>query len=144
VGNYAQLLVPLSLTVSELNALKDQQHNLLVRLPEFNQSVPAKIARISPAFDDQSRKVLIDLILENNLPVYRGGLRIEVNLKIPDADGTFLVSETALEKRFEEVWVERKDSSPLRVDLLGHTENDLVRIASPEIKIGDLLKILKP
>lgn len=144
VGNYKKLLVPLALSVNELRILEKNQHSLSVSLPEYGQQVPATIERISPAFDEKSRKIQVDLLLEKNLPVYRGGLRVEVKLNLPDPSGTFLILAKALDKRFEEVWLERKNGQPLRVELLGYADKGQVRIASPEIKIGDQFKILKP
>lgn len=144
VGNYTKLLVPLALSVNELKILEKNQHSLFVSLSEYGQQVPATIERISPAFDEKSRKVQVDLLLEKNLPVYRGGLRVEVKLNLPDPSGTFLILAKALDKRFEEVWLERKNGQPLRVELLGYADNGQVRITSPEINIGDQFKILKP
>lgn len=144
VGDYRTLLVPLALSVSEMKALEHQQYQLKVNLPEYNQQVPASIERISPSFDEQSRKIQVDLLLEKNLPVHRGGLRVEVNLELPESAGTFFISPKALDKKFEEVWLERKDGTRISVDLLGYTENGLARISSYEIKTGDQFKILQP
>lgn len=141
VGNYSKLLVPFALSVNELNALKKEQEKLTVWLPEYNQQIPASIERISPAFDESSRKIQVDLLLEKNLPVQRGGLRVDLKLKIPDSSDMFLISSKALDKRFEEIWLERKDGESLRVELLGATENGQVRITSPELKTGDQFKI---
>ena len=144
VGNYTKLLVPLALSVNELKILEKNQHNLTVSLPEYGQQVPATIERISPAFEEKSRKVQVDLLLEKNLPVYRGGLRVEVKLNLPDPSSTFLIAAKAMDKRFDEVWLERKNGQPLRIELLGYADNGQVRITSPEIHIGDQFKILKP
>ena len=144
VGDYSTLLVPLALSVNELQALKKKQNNLTVLLSEYNQELPASIERISPAFDEKSRKIQVDLLLDKKLPVHRGGLRVEVKLDLPDPSGTFLISANALDKRFEEVWLERKNGQPLRVELLGNSENGQVRISSPEINTGDQFKIMGP
>jgi RND family efflux transporter MFP subunit len=144
VGYYSKLLVPLALSVNELQALKRKKSKLTVWLSEYAQRVPATIERISPAFDEESRKVRVDLLLERDLPAFRGGLRVEVRLNLPDPSGTFLIPEKALDKRFEEVWLKRKDGQSLRVELLGYADNSQVRITSPDIKIGDQFKIFKP
>jgi hypothetical protein len=112
-------------------------------LPDYKQKIPAKIERISPAFDETSRKIKIDLLLNKKLPDRRGGLRVELKLKIPDSSGVFLIPSKTLEKRFEEVWVERKKGGSLRVELLGNINNELVRINSAELKASDQLKILR-
>ena len=142
VGSYSKLLVPFALTVSELKALKAEQ-NLTVWLPEYKRRVPAVIERISPAFDEKSRKIQVDLLLKKKLPVQRGGLRVDLKLKLADSSGTFLISAKALDKRFEEVWIEAKDGETLRVELLGSAEGGLVRISSPQLKAGDQFKILQ-
>ena len=142
VGNYSKLLVPFALSVNELNALKKEQKSLSVWSPEYNQQIPAAIERISPAFDESSRKIQVDLLLEKNLPVQRGGLRVDLKLKIPDASDTFLISSKALDKRFEEIWLENKNGRSLRVELLGSTEDGQMRITSPELKTGDQFKII--
>ncbi len=144
VGDFRSLLVPLALSVSEMKALEHQQHELTVKLPEYNLIVPSKIERVSPSFDEKSRKIQVDLILEKKLPVHRGGLRVEATLELPEPAGTFLISADALDKKFEEVWLERKDGSRISVDLLGYTDKGLARIFSYEIKTGDQFKILQP
>ncbi|MCK5830618.1 MAG: efflux RND transporter periplasmic adaptor subunit [Methylococcales bacterium] len=144
VGNYSKLLVPFALSVNELNALKKQWRNISVWLPEYNQEVSAIIERVSPAFDESSRKIQVDLLLEKNLPVQRGGLRVDLKLKIPDSSNIFLIASNALDKRFEEIRLKRKDGQSLRIELLGKTEDGQVRITSPELKAGDQFKIIHP
>ncbi len=144
VGDYRTLLVPLTLSVSEMKALEHKQQDLTVKLPEYDLTVPSRIERISPSFDEKSRKIQVDLILEKELPVHRGGLRVEVTLELPEQAGTFLISANALDKKFEEVWLERKDGSRISVDLLGYSDHGLARISSYEIKTGDQFKILHP
>ncbi len=142
VGSYSKLLVPFALTVSELNALKAEKV-LTVWLPEYKRRIPATIERISPAFDEESRKIQVDLLLERDLPVQRGGLRVDLKLKLADVAGAFLIASKALDKRFEEVWLESKNGQPVRVEFLGNAENGLVRIRSPQLKAGDQFKILQ-
>lgn len=143
VGNYTTLLVPLALSMSELKSIRHSPDNIKVWLPEYEQYVTATVERISPAFDDTSRKIQVDLLLEKELPVHQGGLRVEVKLNLPGREGTFFISEKAIDKRFEEVWVEPKNGQPLQVKLLGSVENGRVRIASPAIRNNDQFKILK-
>jgi len=144
VGNYKKLLVPLALSVNELKAIKNNQDTIKVWLPEYNRYIPATIERISPAFDDSSRKIQVDLLLEKELPVYQGGLRVEVKIHLPDPAGTFFISEKALDKRFEEVWLKPKNGQPIRVKLLGNAGNGKVRISSPSINNNSQFKIFNP
>jgi len=144
VGNYMKLLVPLSLSVEELRVLQQNGDRLRVLLPDYRQSVPARIERISPEFDEKSRKTRVDLVLEDALPTHRGGIRVDLTLKLPDPDDHFLIAEKALDRRFEEVWLERKDGTRLRVDVLTGTGNEQVRIQSSQIKAGDEFKLIRP
>ncbi len=144
VGDYAQLLVPFALSTQELIALKDIENNLMVHLSDFDMEVPATIELISPAFDEQSHKIRVDLELEKDLPVKRGGLRVELSLQLPDKFSAFLIPKQALDERFEEVWLQRKDGKGIRVTLLDYQSDGLARITSPEIKKGDQFKVLHP
>lgn len=143
VGDYSKLLVPFSLTVNELNTLEKNQQNLTVWLPEYKQWVPASIERVSPSFDEKSRKVQVDLLLEKDIPVQRGGLRVDLTLNIADTSGIFLLSSKALEKRFEEVWITPKEGESIRVELLGTMDNGLARISSSKLNIGDQFNIIQ-
>lgn len=144
VGDYTRLLVPLALSLHELNTLRDLQDDITVMLPEYNQAVPAVIERISPAFDERSRKIQVDLLIREQLPTYRGGMRVELKLKIPDRGPVFLVAEQTLDKRFEEIWLHRQDGKSLSVKLLSHEKNGKARVLSEQIKAGDRFKILQP
>jgi len=143
VGNYSQLKVPVSLSQQELAALQ-QDNNIELSLMDFNLKVSATIDHISPAFDDKTRKILVDLLIKGNLPELRGGMRVGLMLNIPDAKSTsFIISKLALEERFEEYWLQRKDGKKIRVKLLSDEVNGKVTIASHEIKMGDQFKIVQ-
>ena len=86
----------------------------------------------------------MDLQLDKGLPVHRGGLRVELSLGLPDKFDAFLISKQALDERFEEVWLQRKDGKDIRVTVLEYQSNGFVRISSPEIKTGEHFKVLHP
>jgi len=143
VGNYSQLKVPISLSQQELAALQ-QDNNIELSLMDFNLKVSATIDHISPAFDDKTRKILVDLLIKGNLPELRGGMRVGLMLNILDAKSTsFTISKLALEERFEEYWLQRKDGKKIRVKLLSDQANGKVTISSHEIKLGDQFKIIR-
>lgn len=145
LGDYTQLSVPISISEQELISLsKESSKNLTVWLPDFNRRVPADIEYISPTFDEKTRKTLVNLLLKKDLPEHRGGLQVQLKLNIPDKTNTYLISEKAIQKRFEQIWVVRKNDQSIKVDLLGNAENGRVHIASPEIKPGDQFQILQP
>ncbi len=141
VGNYLQLKVPLSLTQFELDALKKNSDSLSLYLPDLKQTVPAEIKHISPGFDEKTRKVMVDLLISKSSPDFFGGMRAELKLNTADTRSkNFLISKAALEERFEEYWVHRKDGKRIRVKLLSSQGNDKVTISSADIKPGDQFK----
>ena len=143
VGNYSQLKVPVTLSQQELAALKRDEDNIEILLMDFNLKVPAIIEHISPAFDEKTRKILVDLLIKESLPELHGGMRVGLMLKIPDPKSTsFTISKQALEERFEEYWLQRKDGKKIRVKLLSDQASDKVSISSDEIKLGDQFKLI--
>ncbi len=142
ISDYSSLLVPLALSVHELKALERNKSNLTVNLSNYNKKIPATIERISPAFDEQSHKIRVDLSLKKGLPIRRGGVRVELMLDLPDHFGAWLIDRKAVDERFEEAWVEHSDGKKLQVRLLGYTNNGKARITSAEIKATDKFKLL--
>ena len=142
--DYNQLLIPLTLTSEELKALEQKQNKFTVYLPEYKQEISASIEHISPAFDDQSHKIRVDLLINDTSKFYRGGIRVELTLEVPDKLNTYLIPKKALDERFEEVWLTRKNGKRIRVMLLGYLNNDIAKISSSEISIGDQFKLHQP
>lgn len=142
--NYNELLIPLTLTAEELEALHKKQNTFTVYLPEYSQEISASIARISPAFDELSHKIQVDLLIQDTQKFHRGGVRAELSLNINDRINTYLIPIKALDERFEEVWLTRKNGEKIRVMLLGYLNGNLARISSSAIKMGDQFKQLQP
>jgi RND family efflux transporter MFP subunit len=143
IGDYSGLKVPITLSALELATLKSGQQKLEVLLTDYNIKVLAEIDHISPAFDEKTRKTQVDLLLKENLPEFHGGMRAEVFLNTPQATTSFTISKQALEERFEEYWLQRKDGKRLRVKLLSDQADGKVKIKSSEIKLGDQFKIIR-
>jgi RND family efflux transporter MFP subunit len=143
VGDYSQLVAPFALSMTEYQAIKKlQKSGLTVTLPELKANLPAQLIRVSPAFDEQSRKIHLELKLKEGLTLNRGGLRVNLVLDIPMQSGAVLVPEHALIERYEQYWLKRPDSSEVSVVYLGHSngpDQGWVRVVSPEIKPGDQL-----
>lgn len=143
VGDYTRLKVPISLSALELAALKARQDDINLLLTDYNIKVLAEIDHISPAFDERTRKTQVDLLLKENLPEFHGGMRVEVFLNAPQATTSFTISKQALEERFEEYWLQRKDGKRIRVKLLSDQADGKVKIKSSEIKLGDQFKMIR-
>ncbi|WP_456386192.1 efflux RND transporter periplasmic adaptor subunit [Desulfolithobacter sp.] len=151
-GDFRTLTVPLAVTYIELKAL-EQMKKIPVSLPELNISGTASLYRISPGFDPVTRKTRIELALDREtmarLPVHRGGLRVELTLRLPDPLGGLLVPAPAVEERYEEYWITRSDHSRIRVIVLGPAPDDhsgvpMLRISSSGLQAGDWIICPEP
>ena len=142
-SDYSQLLIPITLTAEELTALQ-KQNKLSVYLPEYQQEISVSIEHISPEFDQQSHKILVDLLIKDTSKYQRGGIRTELSLNVSDKLNNFLIPKDALDARFEEVWLTRKNGERIRVMLQGYADKNTAKISSAEIKTGDQFKQQNP
>lgn len=136
-GDFALLLAPLALAPEELAALRRAGKDLRVSLPDLGLTVPAEVYRVSPAFDPETRKTALDLVLRGELPDRRGGLRVRLTLTIPDEAGAALLPEAALHKRYDEFFLLSETGERVAVVVLGRAEGGLVRVANHGLKPGD-------
>ncbi len=144
IGDYSKLDIPLSLSAIELASLKAKQDSLAVFFTDYKVKVPAVIHHISPAFDEKSRKILVELMINNNQTVrLQGGVRGELTIDIPYADNTFEIAKSALDERFGEYWLTKADNKRLRVKLISFLNDSTAVIESPDIKLGDHFKLIR-
>ncbi|UCG13674.1 MAG: efflux RND transporter periplasmic adaptor subunit [Deltaproteobacteria bacterium] len=142
LGDFRTLLVPLAVGPKEYDWLRRNSERLTLTLPDMDDvRTSARLDRISPAFDPETRKINVDLEIESGLPENRGGIRVELQLEIPDPSGAVLVPEDALEKRYEEFWLTRKDNRRVKVVNLGAGPGNTVKVLSREIKPGDWFRL---
>lgn len=143
-ADYNRLLIPFSLSPEEYAALKKQNGTTQLRFPDEGEGgivLEGKIERVSPAFDPQTRKMSVDLAVSEGLFEMRGGLRVELNLELPDPSGTVLVPSSALVERYEEFWLTRENGDQVRVVFLGNGSQGAARVRSPEVKPGQRFKV---
>jgi RND family efflux transporter MFP subunit len=142
LGRYDVLLVPFALTSEEYRALKDMGDTLTLRLTDLGGTVRAKVARVSPGFDAQTRKINVDLEIAEGDFEFRGGIRTELDIGLPDPGGAVLVPQSALVKAYEEYFLMTPDNQRVRVVLLG-ADDDLRRVTGPDVRPGDVF-LLNP
>ncbi len=140
-GDFHTLYVPLALSYPQLQALRARAGRLRLRLPELDRRVPARLARVSPAFDPVTRKIKLDLALDGGQAGIRGGLRAELTLEMPDPSGAVLVPAAALSRRYQEYWLTRADGSQVRVLLLGEGPGGSKRVAGAGVKPGQRFRL---
>ncbi|GEM_PF-257726 len=137
LGRYDVLLVPFALSSTEFAALKALGDSVPLNLPDTGGSVQALLERVSPGFDPETRKINVDLqISSGNLP-FRGGVRTELVLDLPDPGGSVLVPSSALLKAYEEYFLVTPDGNRVRVVMLGSAPGGLMRVTSPDVRPGD-------
>ncbi|MGD8907850.1 MAG: HlyD family efflux transporter periplasmic adaptor subunit [Chromatiales bacterium] len=140
IGDFRRLLVPFALSLEEYQALQRQGDALRLYLPQQGREVPANLLRVSPAFDEVSRKIAVELEIGEGVEDPRGGLRAELALLLPHNSGAVTVPASALIHRYEQYWLKRSDGEEVRVVYLGSgrgEQRDTVRVVSPEVKPGD-------
>jgi RND family efflux transporter MFP subunit len=140
VGDFSRLLIPFALSSSEYQALQGVE-DLRVRLEDSDVDLPARIARVSPAFDEVSRKIPVELEIGDGLNIRRGGLRVQLSLRLPLPSGAVVLPLEALSERYEQYWLKREDGSEVRVVYLGRDEAQQVRVVSPQVLPGQRFQL---
>ncbi len=138
IGDYRSLLVPFALSQEEYQQLSGSSSKIKLRLPEWQLSVPATLARVSPEFDQVTRKINLDLEIGGKLPARRGGLRAELDLELPDPSGALLVPASAVRNRYDSSWLTTPAGDKVMVIVLGSgNKPETIRISSKNIRPGD-------
>ena len=142
VGDYSRLLIPFALSNAEFNALQ-QTSDLQLWFPDLGKHAAARIARVSPTFDEASRKIRVELEVQEGLDELRGGMRAELSLRLSLNSGAVMVPRGALDERYEQYWLKREDGSEIKVVYLGRDDAGRVRVVSPEIAPGQRFQIIR-
>jgi RND family efflux transporter MFP subunit len=143
-GDFRTLLVPFALSPEEYRTLKKLKGPIELFLPSEDQNtikIRASLARVSPAFDPETRKINVELAVTETLAENRGGLRAELTLEMPDPSGAVLIPAAAVAERYEEFWLTRANGERLRVLFLGDGPDNTYRLRASELKPGDEFKI---
>ena len=143
LGRYDVLLVPFALASEEYRALKTMGDTVQLQLTDLGVTIPAKVARVSPGFDAQSRKINVDLEITKGDFEFRGGIRTELTIDLPDPGGAVIVPKSALVKAYEEYFLMTPSGERVRVVLLGSGDDDTRRVSGSDIRPGDVF-LLKP
>ena len=139
VGDYRKLYVSMALDEDALNYVNDQTE-LSVYLPGRDKKIAARVARISPAFDPQTRKTLVDLEIDGAAAGFRGGVRVELSISLESGQNEVLVAETALQRRYDDYFITLKGGKQVSVRLLGSADNGYLRVRG-DLKPGDRVEL---
>lgn len=133
VSNYSTLVIPLSVSNEELQALKS--------LPKLFDAtieglpVKARINHINPRFDERTRKLQVELAVSDYKGSRRGGLKFQAHLKVK-TDGV-LVPKAAVKNRFGNPTVILKGTrEAVNVMILGESGAHLIVVETKKIRPG--------
>lgn len=151
VADFRTLVVPFALSPEQLGSLEQlaQAGTLTLQLPSEPpthnpREFAARVHRINPDFDPETRRIAVELALVDDLESRRGGLRVVLELPLPEQSGAVLLPETAIRRSLEEAWVEPLDADPLPVVILGRQpgpDGPLLRVSHPDLAPGDRLRV---
>jgi RND family efflux transporter MFP subunit len=147
-ADFSRLLAPFALTPEQFAVLQatesDLELDLLDQARGPDIQVPARIYRVNPGFDPETRKIAVDLMLSESAGHARGGLRVRLRLRLPEATGALSLPATAIASSYEESWVIREDGARLPVLRLGPDagDPDLVRVTGPALRAGDRVRLM--
>lgn len=137
-GDFSSLLVPLALSPEEFTALNGHDAvRLLFPDAEGRPEVTARVERVSPDFDPETRKTNVDLLVTEGLPEMRGGLRAELTLEIPDPSGAVLAPTASVFERYEEHWLVRPSGELAKIFILGPGPDNTSRVRGEGVRPGD-------
>jgi RND family efflux transporter MFP subunit len=143
VADFTALLVPFALTPAQhavVLAESDTDRGLRLELPDLNRTLRASVYRSNPGFDPDTRKVGVELKLDEPIQPLRGGLRVMLKIAMPERSGAVLLPAAAVRESYEEYWVDPVDGEPIQVLLLGRhdgPDGPRLRVSSPRIRPGD-------
>ena len=136
LGDYRTLVAPFALDPLQYQWLQGNKDTLTLRASGGYDrpplTLPALLKRVSPAFDAVTRKTNVELALQPTGLEPRGGIRVELETRLPDRTGSFLVPASAVLDRYEEHWLAQPDGELVKVVLLGKEPDGRLRVSVPE------------
>lgn len=126
LGNFNTLIIPFLFTYEELRLLQGMER-LTLYLPDLDTEVGAEIYRVAPDFDENRRKISVDVAVAEESMLsnshLRGGLRGQLSIQGKSEQNSFRIASTALVSRYDAHWLLLPDGKQRKVILLGTTED---------------------
>jgi hypothetical protein len=136
LADYRRLVVPLYVSGKELDAIKALPPTFAARLE--GRPVQASIHWINPEFDEKTRKLSIEIILNDTPGEHRGGLLLALPLEI--ATEGLRVPKAVLSNHYENPRVKLQDSGEVvQVLILGESDGYFIIAEHPELVPGTRL-----
>jgi multidrug efflux pump subunit AcrA (membrane-fusion protein) len=132
VGDYQELVVPLSVSSAEYKALKAFPKVFEARLE--GAPVKARVHWVNPEFNEQTRKLAVELALTDYAGERRGGLKFSLALNIT-GEG-LAVPAAAVLNQYENPKVRTKAGETVPVIVTGGTDGWISVAPNPKIGAG--------
>jgi hypothetical protein len=137
-GDYQRLIIPISVTFEEFKILEGKKEFDL-ELVDYQKKAKAKLLRRHSNFDEQSRKILVDLELLE-YPVEKvGGVKTLLVLETP-ATNSFTITEKAINESYEEYNVVTDKGLKIKVKIL-KSNKGTAEIQGQGLELGMKLKL---
>ncbi|MEE4356026.1 MAG: HlyD family efflux transporter periplasmic adaptor subunit [Desulfococcaceae bacterium] len=137
LGDFRQLVVPLSVSGKELQAIRKLPELFAARLED--RSVKARLNWVNPEFDEKTRKLGMELLLPEYDGEKRGGLRFALDMDV-ETEGLLIPGEAVI-NRYENPRVRLKESGEtVSILILGESGGDMIAAENPKLKIGTELQ----
>jgi len=153
LGNFQSLLIPFLFSYEELS-LVQQMDKLTLYLPDLpdlpnsTRRVETKMYRIAPDFEENNRKIAVDMLVAGEAmashSALRGGLRAQLTIEGKKEQHSFLIPVTALISRYDAHWLLSADRKQQKVILLGLTGDEKDAIVSGDDLTADALFVTNP
>ncbi|MDM8536773.1 HlyD family efflux transporter periplasmic adaptor subunit [Desulfobacterales bacterium HSG17] len=133
VGDFQNLVIPLSVSGKELDAIRALPEELDARLE--GKQVKTRLNWVNPEFDEKTRKLSIELLLIYYKGEKRGGLSFSMLLEI-DAQG-YWVPKSAVVNRYENPRVIVKSTEEtVNIIILGESDDHFIIAENKNLPAG--------
>ena len=147
LGDFKNLLVKLAVTYSELQTLRNLQV-LSLYLPDLDERIEASLYQISPIFDENTRKIPIEVIIHTsqtdfNLPL-RGGMRAELEFQNMSDSNVYAIPSSALISSYDAHWLVSAGGKKIPVILLDRFETSSMAVITGDKLSSDVNYLKEP
>jgi len=132
VADFTKAVVPMFVTGNQLNALKQKSR---FKVSVDGKAAFAKLNWVNPEFDERSRKLAIELVLENYSGDIRGGLLTELTIDVP-SEG-LMVPKTCVNSRYNNPQVRlKKTGKKIPISILDDSGEYVIIAPTPALTVG--------
>jgi hypothetical protein len=137
VADYRDMVVPLSVSGEELVAIRDLGREFDALLED--EQVRARLHWVNPEFDERTRKLGIEVLIDRYLGDHRGGLRFSLPILLK-AQGLSVPKEAVI-KQYENPRIVLKNSGEvINVIIVGETKGHFVIADDDRLDVGTELE----